>query len=232
MVNFFNNVLEHINGPEFVKQIFAALFNLFTGSILLIVGFFIFKKQEKFKASSNEVKDICETLNKNLKIIYDLELLCRFIDQNLEQFLRLDPQKLASVIGEGDVSKNRTLIIVLRSLKMKSSPIERSEKFYHQELLLSVLYNLEMLQLGVTANYQTAVDTIEAHLAPEKYPGEPRPSEMEINNIWSFFLESKSKFQKSVSMFKEMTKDGIHGRMDIVEFNSRLKSINDASSEK
>ncbi len=199
--------------PKLIEDILA-------GTILLLIGFWFFKRQEKFKASAQEVKERCKELEKFLEpfIILNLQLI-EFERRLTEKFQTNITDFLDDFINKGKVESQLSISILgdsgLQGLN-NNIPSGLAKTVSFHEPLVSLI-NAGML---VSILKGSCLETL--RLVNEQ---KPSPDVEMLKNSWLGYLNSRKKYSNILKSLDSLAHKSITGSYDWNEFEQKLSNI-------
>lgn len=212
---------------NFCELIPKLIEDLIAGTILLIIGFEIFKRQEKFKASAQEVKSRCKELEIFLEPYINLNLQLLDFESRIRTSFQSNLTNFVDSFLSNTIMENRIPIILFKNnvlLKFEPSiPVNLAKTVELQEKL----YSLVNYSNSLLMSYGILLDVMEK--VNEQYPNRDREY---IDNVWKGYRSSRLIFSYVLKMLQGIAHKSIHGSYDWDEFIGQLKNIEKIPWEK
>jgi hypothetical protein len=195
--------------------------DVISGLVLIGVGFWAFKRQESYKASAQEVREICKKAKEFLKVFEDLNLKFEQFEFSIRTGYQIRglvafPNKFV----ERRPVENLVSVQVLRSVAPGIFDVVVPDELNREILFQETLFMLRAHGMRATTAIRVLMENLDGFLN-----GEPNFDEVTIRNVWEEYIASKRNFSSRLKSFNLIIHNAIHGSYDWNKFSDEIETI-------
>ncbi len=194
--------------------------DVISGIILLFLGFFMFKQQESFKASSNEVRELCKKIQEALKPFADLNLQFEKFDLNTRLNYQVKLSDFPRKFCGRSAIENQVAINILRVTAPTGFEISIPEELNRNVILQRPLGYLRHFAIRLGTAHKVLLETLDRFNSRQ-----PGVQEDNVSNIWNEYLRTRLLFSNHLKSLESISHNAVHGSYDWVKFSKELEKL-------